>query len=172
MNTFSILSSLFNQVEAVASTGAGYGMMMAIAGAAVAAIFAGIGSAIGIGYPGRAAAGVLAEDPSKFGSLFLLVVLPGTQGFYGFVAAFLILGKIASVTTVAQGMQLFFAGLPIAFTGLMSGIHQGKVCAAGVNLVAKRADQGIKGVIYAAMVETYAVLGLLVSFFLINVVQF
>ena len=63
MNTFSILSSLFNQVEAVASTGAGYGMMMAIAGAAVAAIFAGIGSAIGIGYPGRAAAGVLAEDP-------------------------------------------------------------------------------------------------------------
>lgn len=170
MNTFGIISNLFTQVEAAASTGAGYGMMMAIAGAAMAAIFAGIGSAIGIGYPGRAAAGVLAEDPGKFGSLFLLVVLPGTQGFYGFVAAFLILGKIASVTTLAQGMQLFFAGLPIAFTGLMSGIHQGKVCAAGVSLVAKRADQGIKGVIYAAMVETYAVLGLLVSFFLINAV--
>ena len=175
MNIISIISNLFTQTDrvvAAAVVSTGYGTAIAIAGAAVAAIFAGIGSSIGIGYPGRAAAGVLAEDPNKFGSLFLLVVLPGTQGFYGFVAAFLILGKIGDVTTLAQGLQLFCAGLPIAFTGLMSGIHQGKVCAAGVNLVAKRADQGIKGVIYAAMVETYAVLGLLVSFFLINAVKF
>ena len=133
---------------------------------------AGIGSIIGIGYPGRAAAGVLSEDPSKFGSLFLLVVLPGTQGFYGFVAAFLIIGNIPNVTTAAQGLQLLFAALPIAFTGLLSGIHQGKVCAAGVNLVAKRAKEAMKGVIFAAMVETYAVLGLLITFFLNNAVQF
>jgi V/A-type H+/Na+-transporting ATPase subunit K len=146
------------------------GMALAIMGAALAALLAGIGSSFGISYPGRAAAGVLSEDPTKFGKLFLLVVLPGTQGFYGFVAAFLILGKIADVTTTAQGAQLLYAGLPIAFTGLLSGILQGKVCAAGVNLVAKKADQGIKGVIFAAMVETYAVLGLLVSFFLINAV--
>ena len=147
------------------------GMALAIMGAALAAFLAGIGSSFGISYPGRAAAGVLSEDPSKFGKLFLLVVLPGTQGFYGFVAAFLILGRIADVTTTAQGAQLLYAALPIAFTGLLSGILQGKVCAAGVNLVAKKADQGIKGVIFAAMVETYAVLGLLVSFFLINAVQ-
>ena len=168
MNIVAFVNNLFAQTPVVTDA---YGVMMAIAGAAIAAIFAGIGSAIGIGFPGRAAAGVLSEDPNKFGSLFLLVVLPGTQGFYGFVAAFLIIGKLATVTTLAQGLQLFFAGLPIAFTGLMSGIHQGKVCAAGVNLVAKRADQAIKGVIYAAMVETYAVLGLLVSFFLINAVK-
>ena len=148
------------------------GIILAIAGAGIAIIMAGIGSVLGISYPGRAAAGVLSEDPSKFGSLFLLVVLPGTQGFYGFVAAFLIIGNISSVTTAAQGWQLFFAALPIAFTGLVSGIHQGKVCAAGVNLVAKRADQGMKGVIFAAMVETYAVLGLLITFFLINSIQF
>jgi len=131
------------------------GVVLAAVGAGFAAIMAGIGSIIGIGYPGRAAAGVLSEDPSKFGSLFLLVVLPGTQGFYGFVAAFLI-----------------FASLPIAFTGLLSGIHQGKVCAAGVNLVAKRPKEAMKGVIFAAMVETYAVLGLLITFFLNNAVQF
>ncbi|MDD3777104.1 MAG: V-type ATP synthase subunit K [Actinomycetota bacterium] len=148
------------------------GTILAIAGAGIAAIMAGIGSVLGISYPGRAAAAVISEDPSKFGSLFLLVVLPGTQGFYGFVAAFLIIGNIADVVNASQGWQLFFAALPIAFTGLLSGIHQGKVCAAGVNLVAKRADQGMKGVIFAAMVETYAVLGLLVTFFLINSIQF
>ncbi|MCJ7665405.1 MAG: V-type ATP synthase subunit K [Actinobacteria bacterium] len=148
------------------------GVTMAILGAGLAVIMAGIGSIIGIGYPGRAAAGVLSEDPSKFGSLFLLVVLPGTQGFYGFVAAFLIIGNIAQVTTSAQGLQLLFAALPIAFTGLVSGIHQGKVCAAGVNLVAKRPKEAMKGVIFAAMVETYAVLGLLITFFLNNSVQF
>ena len=59
------------------------GVTMSILGAGIAVIMAGIGSIIGIGYPGRAAAGVLSEDPTKFGSLFLLVVLPGTQGFYG-----------------------------------------------------------------------------------------
>ncbi len=148
------------------------GVTMATFGAGLAVIMAGIGSIVGIGYPARAAAGVISEDPAKFGSLFLLVVLPGTQGFYGFVATFLIIGNIAKVATLAQGMQLFFAALPVAFTGLLSGIHQGKVCAAGVNLVAKRPKQVMKGVIFAAMVETYAVLGLLITFFLNNLIQF
>ena len=102
----------------------------------------------------------------------MLVVLPGTQGFYGFVAAFLIIGKIASVTTMMQGLQLLVAALPVAIVGFFSAIYQGKVAAAGVNLVAKRAKEAIKGVIFAAMVETYAVLGLLISFFLINAVKF
>ncbi len=148
------------------------GVIMATFGAGLAIIMAGIGSIVGIGYPGRAAAGVLSEDPTKFGRLFLLVVLPGTQGFYGFVAAFLIIGNIAKVTNLTQGLQLFFAALPVAFTGLLSGIYQGKVCAAGVSLVAKRAKEAMKGVIFAAMVETYAVLGLLITFFLNNSIQF
>jgi len=148
-----------------------FGVTMAIFGAALAVILAGTGSIIGIGYPGRAAAGVLAEDPSKFGSLFLLVVLPGTQGFYGFLAAFLLIGRIGDITVASQGIQLFFAALPIAFTGLFSGIHQGKVCAAGVNLVAKRPKESIRGVIFAALVETYAVLGLVITFFLLNTIQ-
>jgi V/A-type H+-transporting ATPase subunit K len=148
------------------------GMIMATFGAGLAVILAGIGSSVGIGYPARAAAGVLSEDPSRFGSMFLLVVLPGTQGFYGIVAAFLIIGKITNIETLSQGMQLFFAALPVGFAGLVSGIFQGKVCAAGINLVAKRAREAIKGVIFAALIETYAVLGLLITFFLNNLVQF
>jgi V/A-type H+/Na+-transporting ATPase subunit K len=148
------------------------GVTIAMCGVGFAVILAGIGSAVGIGYPARAAAGVLSEDPSRFGSLFLLVVLPGTQGFYGFVAGFLLIGNIANIQTLAQGWQMFFAALPIAFTGLVSAIFQGKVCAAGVNLAAKKPKEVMKGVIYGAMIETYAVLGLLVTFFLNNLIEF
>ncbi len=150
------------------------GLAIAIAGAAMAALVAGIGSAVGIGLPGQAAAGVLREDPEKFGSLFLLVVLPGTQGFYGFIASFLVIIKLGLLgdTVVSpglwQGIQIFLACLPIALTGLVSAIHQGRVCTAGVHLVARHSEQAMKGVIFAAMVETYAVLGLLTTFFLLN----
>ncbi len=150
------------------------GLTYGILGAAMAALFAGIGSAIGIGYAARVANGVLAEDPDKFGSLFILVVLPGTQGFYGFLGAFLIilqlglLGGTPKIPTTWQGLQILFAALPVAFAGLLSAIHQGKVCASGVEMAAKRPKDSTKAVIYGAMVETYAVLGLLVTIFLLQ----
>lgn len=150
------------------------GLALAILGAAFAAFLAGIGSAIGVAMPGQAASGVLREDPEKFGNLFLLVVLPGTQGFYGFIAAFFViiklglLGEQIIMPTTWQGTQIFFACLPIAFAGLFSAPYQGKVCTAGAHLVAKRPDQAIKSIVFAAIVETYAVLGLLVTFFLLN----
>jgi V/A-type H+-transporting ATPase subunit K len=143
------------------------GVAIGIAGSALAAFLAGIGSAIGIGIVGQQSAGVLSEDPEKFGSLFLLVVLPGTQGFYGFLAAMLAMGKINPSLTMIEGWRILFACLPIAIAGFISAIHQGKVCAAGANLVAKRADQAMKGVMYAVMVETYAVLGLIITIFLL-----
>ncbi len=151
----------------------GLGTFLAFLGVALAAILPGIGSVFGINFAARAAGGVLAEDPDKFGSLFLYVVLPGTQGFYGFVIAFLILNAVKRLggISVMQGWQLFAASLPIAVTGLLSAIYQGKVCVSGVNLVAKKPAHAMKGVIYAAMVETYAVLGLLISLFLIMAVK-
>lgn len=58
------------------------GLILSILGASLAVGFSGIGSAIGVGLAGQAANGVLAEDPEKFGTMLLLVALPGTQGFY------------------------------------------------------------------------------------------
>ncbi len=151
------------------------GLTYGILGAAAAAILAGIGSAIGIGYAARVANGVLAEDPDKFGALFILVVLPGTQGFYGFLGAFLIIlklgllgGGVPDTLTMWGGLQLLFASLPVAFAGLLSAIHQGKVCASGVEMAAKRPTESTKAVVYGAMVETYAVLGLLITIFLLQ----
>lgn len=151
-----------------------FGLALALAGSAAAAFLAGIGSAIGIGISGRAAAGVLSEDPEKYGQLFVLVVLPGTQGFYGFLGAFLVMLRLnffageSIPLTVAQGWQVFAACMPVALAGLLSAIHQGKVCAAGIGMTAKRPEMAFKaGVVYAVMVETYAVLGLLVTLFLL-----
>ena len=57
-----------------------YGIMLAILGGVIAAAMGGVGSAIGVGTVGRAAAGVVTEDPSKFGKMLVLELLPGTQG--------------------------------------------------------------------------------------------
>lgn len=151
-----------------------WGLVFGILGAAVAAFLAGCGSSIGVGLAGQASGGVMSEDPEKFGNLLLLVALPGTQGVYGFLAAFLVIvkmgllaGKIPPVT-LHQGLAIFGACLPIAIAGFISGIHQGKVCAAGVMMVAKQPKDFMKPLIMAALVETYAVLGLLITILLLN----
>lgn len=145
------------------------GLAIAILGGALAAILAGIGSAIGIGYTGQAASGVLSEDPEKFGPLLPLVALPGTQGFYGFIGSFLLIMKIGILggnvppISLWQGLQLFFCCMPVAFAGLVSAIWQGKVCTAGIEMVAKRPGESAKALIYGILVEIYAVLGLIVT---------
>ena len=55
---------------------------------------AGAGSAIGVGIAGRAAAGVMTEDPSKFAKVLVMQLLPGTQGLYGLLIGFVTLSKI------------------------------------------------------------------------------
>jgi len=150
-----------------------WGLVLAIAGAAIAVGFAGVGSSIGIGYASQAADGVLSEDPEKFGSTLILAVLPGTQGIYGFVCAFFVilkvglLGEAVAKISIAQGWQIFFACVPIALGGLISGIHQGKVSAAGMSVAAKQPKDFMKAVILSALVETYAVIGLLVTILLL-----
>ena len=144
------------------------GLALGILGAAVAALLSGMGSAKGVGIVGQAAAGVVTEDPGKFGKVLILEILPGTQGLYGFLAAFMIMNKLTPDLAPAQGLAFLAAALPIAITGYFSAIHQGKVAAAGCSLVSKRPDQSGKGIILSAMVETYAVLALLVTILLIG----
>ncbi len=152
-----------------------YGMALALAGAGLAAFLAGIGSAIGIGIAGRSAAGVLSEKPERYGPLFVMVVLPGTQGFYGFLGAFMVMlklnifgGGLSTELGVKLGLSVLVACIPVAAAGFMSAIHQGKVCAAGILMAAKRPEMAFKaGVVYAVMVEMYAILGLLVTLFML-----
>ena len=148
------------------------GNFLAVLGAALAVGLGGIGSAKGVGIAGEAAAGLIAEDPDKFGQTLILQALPVTQGIYGFLVGIMVmlncgfLGGNAALTA-SQGMYVLAACLPCALTGLISGIHQGRVAAAGINVVAKRPNEVSKAMIYAAMVETYAILGLLISILLV-----
>ncbi|MGN0543304.1 MAG: V-type ATP synthase subunit K [Acutalibacteraceae bacterium] len=145
------------------------GIVFALIGAAAAAIFAGMGSAKGVGLVGQAGAGVVTEDPSKFGKVLILQILPGTQGLYGFLAAILVLLQVGVIggsfepISTAAGLLYFGACLPIAVVGYFSGISQGKAAAAGVGIIAKKPEQSGKAITMAVMVETYAVLALLVS---------
>lgn len=144
------------------------GSALALIGAAIAAL-AGIGSGLGVGIAGQAAAGVLADDPKKFGKTLVLQALPGTQGIYGLLMTFLIFVRTGFLSgnmvdiSVTQGWIVLASGLPIALIGIWSGVGQGKAAAAGIMLMGKRPDQMAKGIIYAAMVETYAIFGLLIS---------
>ena len=148
------------------------GNFLAVLGAALAVGLGGIGSAKGVGIAGEAAAGLIAEDPDKFGQTLILQALPGTQGIYGFLVGIMVmlnccfLGGTAALTT-SQGLYVLASCLPCALTGLLSGIHQGRVSAAGINVVAKKPNEVSKAMIYAAMVETYAILGLLTSILLV-----
>ena len=148
------------------------GQNLALLGAGLAVILAGIGSAKGVGMVGEAASGLLTEDPSKFGKALILQALPGTQGIYGLITAFLIIFKIGILgtpveLTVAQGAYFMMAALPIAVVGFYSAIKQAKVAVSGMNLIAKRPDEVGKAITSAALVETYAIFAVLVSLLLV-----
>lgn len=143
------------------------GLFLAVLGAGLAAGFAGAGSAIGVGIAGRSAAGVVTQEPSLFSKVLILQLLPGTQGIYGLLVAFIVLSQVGilggTIPSLSQGMVYFAACMPMAIGGLFSGISQGQCSSSAIGLVAKRQDQFGKAMIFPAMVETYAILSLLVS---------
>jgi len=144
------------------------GICLAILGMALAAALPGWGSARGVGTAGQAAAAVVGESPNMFGKVLVLQLLPGTQGIYGLLIAFITMSNIGLIggdanISLAKGASYLFACLPMAIVGLASAIHQGRASVASINLLSKRPDQFGKAMIFPAMVETYAILALLIS---------
>lgn len=147
-----------------------FGLVLTVLGAILAALMGGIGSARGVGMVGEAAAGVVSEDPSKFSKVLILQLLPGTQGLYGLLTAVLLLAKVGVLgggevadIEFTKGLMYFISCLPMAIVGYFSAIYQARAAVAGVGIVAKKPDHSGKGVTFAAMVETYAILALLIS---------
>lgn len=144
------------------------GIILGGLGAALAVLLAGIGSAKGVGIAGESAAAVVIDEPEKFGKSLVLQLLPGTQGLYGFVIGLLILFKLTPGMTLIEGSYYLAAGLTIGISGLTSAKAQGKVSVAGMNLLAKNEAQQAKGIVYAVMVEMYAILAFAIAFLLYN----
>lgn len=150
------------------------GIGLVFAGAAIAAALGFSGSAIGMGHAGQAAAGVLGEKPHLFGKMLLMQALPGSQGIYGLVGAFLILnfagvlgGDAVAAVDVGTGLQFLMAGIPIGVAGFFSGMFQGIVAAAGVSMIAKDEANMGRAIVLSVMVETWAIFGVLISFILL-----
>lgn len=151
------------------------GFVFAVLGAFFSVFFSGIGSAKGCGLVGKSATGVITEEPEKFGGALILQLLPGTQGLYGFIiGALIILLKIpadVSQITLQQGLYLTVTGLLCGLVQYRSAIYQGEVAASGLQILVKNPLQTTKGIIFAAVVETYAILGFVSSILLLFVVQ-
>ena len=151
------------------------GLAIGLLGAGLAACLAGAGSGLGTGIAGEAGAGLVTEDPSKFGKVMILQVIPGTQGLYGLVVWFFALlqmgvfgGNVDPTSlTVVDGLRVACACLPMATGAAISAPAQGRVAATAVNLMAKRPDDWAKGIILCITVEFYAILSLLASFLML-----
>ena len=127
----------------------------------------GIGSCVGLYKTGSAAAGVLGEDPKRYGKLVILVLLPATQGLYGFIIGIIASGGVNADMSLAAGWAMFAAVMPMALTGLISGIFQGRTAANCIYAVGRQETLSGKLVLYPAMVEFYAILGLIISIMLV-----
>jgi V/A-type H+-transporting ATPase subunit K len=142
-------------------------VVIAIFGAALCALLGCAGSALGVMYAGKAAAGVVSEKPDLFGKMLVLQALPGTQGIYGFLVAILVLVNTGilggNISADLNGWGYFFATLPTGLVGLISGIAQGKTAASAIHMTGKQPDASGKGITMTALVETYAILALLTS---------
>jgi V/A-type H+/Na+-transporting ATPase subunit K len=147
------------------------GIGWAVLGGMAAVMFGCIGSAIGIRIACSQAAGVLSEKPDLFGKLLVLMALPGTQGFYGFICAIFIairtnlLTSMDTAVTLAPpvGVGLMFVGICVGIVQMVSAMNQGMTSAASINLVGKRPEEGGRAILLPALVETYAVVALLVG---------
>jgi len=150
------------------------GIGWAVAGAMICVMLGGWGSARGLRISGGQAAGALSEKPELFGKLFILVVLPGTQGFYALITAILIalkihlLGDGEPYCPTAMGVALFFVGFCVGVTQYRSAIFQGEASAASINLTARRPEEGGRAILFPALIETYAVVALLAGILMMN----
>lgn len=166
-----MFSVLYAFMEAVEPVVAQLGSIYAYAGAALAMVCCGLGSAIAVSRAGSAVAGVAAEAPDRQNKAFLLQLLPATQGLYGLIIAFLMLMQMGAiggnpvVLSNEQGMAYFVAAIPISIVGYVSAIYQGKAAISGINMVAKRADANAFGI--PAAVETFAIFAFLISLFMV-----
>ena len=124
----------------------GLGLVLALSG---------IGSSIGTTIAGNAAEGALKKKPESSGSYMILSALPSTQGIYGFVAFFRLMNKAA-----VAGPLVFGIGLSVGLVCMISGIRQGQVCANGIVGISQGHNVMVNTLIYAALPEFYAILGL------------
>jgi len=138
-------------------------MVLLVLGILLAIVLSGIGSAKGAAMIGRAAAALISEQPEKFGQSLVLQMMSASQGLYGFIIGFLIFMNIGGDLTLWNSIKYLGAGAIMGFAGYFTAIEQSVAATAGIQILAKKPEHSTKGVLYSAMIETYAIFAFVIS---------
>lgn len=122
-----------------------------------------IGSSYGVTITGNAVVGAMKKNPDALGSYIGLSALPSSQGLYGFVGYFMMQPFLTTDISMLTATAVFAAGLVLGFSGLISAIRQGQVCANGIAAIGAGHNAFGSTMVMAVFPELYAILGLLVT---------
>ena len=73
---------------------------------------------------------------------------------------------------LSTALFAFAAALSVTLATVIPGLSQGKTAAAGIRILAENESQQTKGIIYAVMVETYALLAFVSYLIIANPIVF
>jgi len=138
-------------------------LLMTIVAIITSIMLTGIGSARGAVMIGKAAAALISEQPEKFGQSLVLQMMSASQGLYGFIVGFLIFININDSLTFVIALRCLGAGFLMGLTGYLTAIQQSIAATAGIQILAKKPEHSTKGVLYSAMIETYAIFAFVIS---------
>ena len=138
-------------------------LIVCLLGIVFSVVLSGIGSAKGASMIGKAAAALISEQPEKFGQSLVLQMMSASQGLYGFIIGFLIFTNLGDGLTMPVALQCLGAGAMMGFTGYFTAIEQSATATAGIQILAKKPEHSTKGVLYSAMIETYAIFAFVVA---------
>lgn len=141
--------------------------ILLIIGILMSIVLSGIGSAKGGSMIGKAAAALISEQPEKFGKSLVLQMMSASQGLYGFIIGFLIFMNIGEGLTIITALRCLGAGAIMGLTGYFTAIQQSVAATAGIQILAKKPEHSTKGVLYSAMIETYAIFAFVISVLII-----
>ena len=144
------------------------GTTIALIAAAMVVVLTGFGASIGVMWVQQAAAGVIGEEPEKYGKTLVLQLVPTTSALYGFVIAFLILlntvlGTDGGIYSTDQGLHVLIACLPIALVGFLQTMLQARVCVACVNMIGKNGELSGRALTMAIFSEIFTLFAFIVS---------
>ena len=141
--------------------------ILTITGIALSIVLSGIGSARGGAMIGKAAAALISEQPEKFGQSLVLQMMSASQGLYGFIVGFLIFTNLGDNLTFEIALKCLGAGTIMGVAGFFTAVQQSMAATAGIQILAKKPEHSTKGVLYSAMIETYAIFAFVISVLII-----
>ncbi len=112
-----------------------------------------IGSMLGVGRGGMAAAGAMLEVESGYGRFVGVAAMPSSQTIYGIV----VMLTLNRTVTLQNSPGLFVLGALTGVALLVSAMAQGSACAASINTSKSKPEVFGISVAPAAVIEGFAV---------------